>query len=230
MNIVVETLLKILIVVLMASIIGYNRERKHQIAGVRTHVLVAIGALLSIVLPILTYTQYPILNSDPYRLSAQVISGIGFLGAGTIIKSGKYIKGLTTAASLWVTAIIAITIGAGYYALGISSFVVTFSFLAIYGKISIISTKKFEHKIITIKYDYTIENKETLLNYLNKVGISDKYETVLSQVKVNDRIETVTSIRIKYHKKKINIEELMEHLIMMDFIISIDFNSELAKL
>jgi len=95
------------------SIIGFERSSRRQIAGLRTHILIALGSaclmLLSIWLP------QQLNGGDPGRIAAQVVSGMGFLGAGAIIRLGNNIKGLTTAASLWLTAAIGLTIGAGMY-------------------------------------------------------------------------------------------------------------------
>ncbi len=113
-----ETILKITLIIICCTLVGYNRGRQNQFAGLKTHLIVGLGAGLSFVVPNLYYSVYPTSIGDPFRLSAQVISGIGFLGAGTIIKSGQSIKGLTTAASLWTTAIIAITIANGQYIMG----------------------------------------------------------------------------------------------------------------
>ncbi len=223
-------LVRFLIVIVMATTIGYNRERKNQIAGVRTHVLVAIGSFLSILLPYFTIIDQPGLVADPFRLSAQVISGIGFLGAGTIIKSGQHIKGLTTAASLWVIAIISITVGAGYTILGIVSYLVTFSFLTIYDNITLVNPKKYAVKIITVKYHYNPENKLKLLEYLEYKGINRKYEKLLSQKKVDGNIIAVSSISIRYKRDYIDIEQLIEGLITFDFVTDIRFNSELDRI
>ncbi|MCL2764984.1 MAG: MgtC/SapB family protein [Treponema sp.] len=95
------------------GIIGLERSSRRQVAGLRTHILIALGAsalmLLSIWLP-----QY-LGGGDPGRIAAQVVAGMGFLGAGAIIKLGNSIRGLTTAASLWLTAAVGMTIGAGMY-------------------------------------------------------------------------------------------------------------------
>ena len=101
---------------LAGGIIGLERSSRHQIAGLRTHILICVGAslltLLSIWLPQeITSAK----NGDPGRIAAQVVSGIGFLGAGAIIRLGNNIKGLTTAASLWLIAAVGMAIGAGLY-------------------------------------------------------------------------------------------------------------------
>lgn len=103
----------------LGSLIGLEREIHGQPAGLRTHMILAVGAALAAVLSI-SYSvliSNPNLPSDPGRIVAQVISGVGFLGAGAIMKLGVTVKGLTTASSLWTTAIVGIACGSEYYEL-----------------------------------------------------------------------------------------------------------------
>ncbi|QCX34361.1 MgtC/SapB family protein [Caloramator sp. E03] len=110
-----RTCLKLFLAVILGGIVGYERQHKSRPAGLRTHILVCIGACLVQIISL----DFSIINKgtevDPMRLGAQVISGIGFLGAGTIIKEGASIKGLTTAASLWTVACIGLATGSGLY-------------------------------------------------------------------------------------------------------------------
>nr|WP_243280498.1 MgtC/SapB family protein [Clostridium sp. 1001271B_151109_B4] len=111
----VSIILRLTMAVIFGGIIGYGRERERRPAGLRTHILVSIGATLAMITNIYMYKIY---NgyTDPTRLGAQVISGIGFLGAGTIIVTGKNkVRGLTTAAGLWACACMGLAIGAGFY-------------------------------------------------------------------------------------------------------------------
>ena len=101
------------------SLIGLEREVHGQPAGLRTHMILAVGAALAAILSI-SYSQFlsnPNMPSDPGRIVAQVVSGVGFLGAGAIMKLGVTVKGLTTASSLWTTAIVGIACGSQYYSL-----------------------------------------------------------------------------------------------------------------
>ncbi len=105
---------------LLAGIIGYERESVQRNAGMRTHILVAVGAALVMCCGEFLAAKYAgVTNLDPARLGAQVISGIGFLCAGTIIKEGVSVRGLTTASSLWCVSCIGIACGCGNYALAI---------------------------------------------------------------------------------------------------------------
>ncbi|MDR2632052.1 MAG: MgtC/SapB family protein [Treponema sp.] len=98
------------------AIIGLERASQHQVAGLRTHILIATGATLLMLLSVWLPQEFLYLkNGDPGRIAAQVVSGIGFLGAGAIIRLGNNIKGLTTAASLWLIAAVGLAIGAGMF-------------------------------------------------------------------------------------------------------------------
>lgn len=113
--------LRLLCAMAAGTLIGIEREYTHRPAGLRTHILVALGACVISITGEMLFHHYSALGStaDPARLSAQVISGVGFLGAGTIMKEGANVKGLTTAASVWAVACLGIAAGYGYYTLTI---------------------------------------------------------------------------------------------------------------
>ncbi|MFW5842018.1 MAG: MgtC/SapB family protein [Bacillota bacterium] len=118
--------------ILFVGLIGYERQRRNKIAGLTTHILVALGAAgLTIVQEYMIYDAIQFIHTLPddfkgevviqrQRIVAQIVSGIGFLGTGAIIKTNGYISGLTTASTLWIGAIIGIIFGYGYYWLGIT--------------------------------------------------------------------------------------------------------------
>lgn len=115
-------LIRLLTALLMGGLIGLERESHGRPAGFRTHILVSLGSALIMILSIYAFQTVPIAGPefrqasyDPGRLAAQVVSGIGFLGAGTIMREGATIRGLTTAASLWAVAGIGMAAGAGAY-------------------------------------------------------------------------------------------------------------------
>lgn len=116
MRFAVETLLRLVLAGVLGGLIGYEREHTNRPAGFRTHILVCVGAALVMVTSEFIFDRYSgIVNLDPARLGAQVISGIGFLGAGTIIRDGFNVRGLTTAASLWAVSCVGIAAGIGFY-------------------------------------------------------------------------------------------------------------------
>lgn len=113
-----EILGRLFLALILGGLIGLERESHGRPAGFRTHILVSVGSALIMLLSVYAFASPSItrrLNYDPGRLAAQVVSGIGFLGAGTIMREGATVRGLTTAASLWVVAGIGMAAGIGYY-------------------------------------------------------------------------------------------------------------------
>ena len=109
-------LLRLLLSTVMAAAIGIEREIHRRAAGLRTHILVSLGSTLFMMTSISVAMSYGVAgDADPSRIAAGVVTGIGFLGAGAIIRYGSSIKGLTTAASIWVVAAIGLAVGAGVY-------------------------------------------------------------------------------------------------------------------
>lgn len=120
----IAAIFRLILALFMSGILGLERTRKQRPAGLRTYMLVCVGACVTMMTGLYIHTNFAP-NADPARLASQVISGIGFIGAGTIIVTGQQkIKGLTTAAGLWTTAALGIALGAGFIALGIGAFFV----------------------------------------------------------------------------------------------------------
>jgi len=112
-----ELSLRVLAAIVLGGLVGFEREFSDQPAGFRTHILVSLGAMLFTVVGAYGIGEFASedINFDPTRIAAQVVSGIGFLGAGAILREGLNVKGLTTAAALWVTAAIGVAVGFGYW-------------------------------------------------------------------------------------------------------------------
>lgn len=111
-----EIILKLTLACILGGLIGLERESLNRPAGLRTYTLVCVGATLAMIVSLDMYFKYyQTVTADPGRIAAQVVSGIGFLGAGTIMREGATVRGLTTAAGLWVVACIGLAVGAGMY-------------------------------------------------------------------------------------------------------------------
>lgn len=126
--------LRLLLATVLGGVIGLQRESINRPAGFRTHTLVATGSALVMLVSIYGFGQAGQL-SDPARLAAQVVSGIGFLGAGTILKEGSTIRGLTTAASLWVVSGIGLAVGAGFFGGAVVATVLVYVSLSSLGRL-----------------------------------------------------------------------------------------------
>lgn len=118
-----DTLLRLVLAVAAGAVLGWERERLQKPAGLRTHMMVALGAAAYMLVTLKFTSQLspdmPLINIDPTRALAGIIGGVGFLGAGTIIESRGNVRGITTAASIWVVAAIGIACGLGMYQIAI---------------------------------------------------------------------------------------------------------------
>lgn len=130
-------ILRLLLSMLLGGFIGFERERSNHAAGLRTHIMVSLGSTLIMLLSIYGFVDFikeANVRVGPARLAAAVITGVGFLGAGTILFTGKAITGLTTAASIWVVAAIGLGVGAGFYFPSIAATVLVLLNLRVFNK------------------------------------------------------------------------------------------------
>lgn len=163
--------LRFAVAMLIGALVGVEREFSHRPAGLRTHILVALGSCAVMVTSQMLFCQYRVYGSapDPARLGAQVIAGVGFLGAGTILREGAIVKGLTTAASVWTVACLGISVGAGYYQIGLIG--------AAYILITLTFLERFQHYVFRNRFfRYTISLKSR-----NAVTIIEKTTALIHQ-------------------------------------------------
>ncbi|MCM3786373.1 MgtC/SapB family protein [Neobacillus mesonae] len=146
-------LLRLLLAMLMGGLIGLERERSNHAAGFRTHILVCLGSALIMILSVYGFGDFVNelnVRMDPARLAAAVITGVGFLGAGTILFTGKSITGLTTAASIWVVAAIGLAVGAGFYFAAVISTLLVLLNLWVFNKVERRYLKANKEHLITL--------------------------------------------------------------------------------
>lgn len=148
----VGSIFKLVLSMLLGAVVGYERRRKGQTAGVRTFSLISMGATLAMLLSIYVPQEYlGLKNGDPGRIAAQVITGIGFLGAGAIIQMKGSVRGLTTAAGIWMVAIIGMAVGVGMYLLSIVASALILFILVQLERIEKRVSRGAESRIIRIK-------------------------------------------------------------------------------
>ena len=162
---------RILIAIFLGACIGFEREKYGRPAGLRTHMIVTVASTLAMIVSI-----YGFESGDPARLAAQVISGIGFIGAGTIIRGDKDITGITTAATIWICAIIGLACGAGNY---FGAFITTVSVLVILSCLTRFESKISKGRKNNSNLFLVIKNEEDTMekfrNFLNKCDLSFSY-------------------------------------------------------
>lgn len=172
-----EAGLRLLLAVVIGCVIGIERERKNRPAGMRTHVLVCVGAAIISIVECMMMADAITLNLNSVnntgvgislgRLSAQVISGIGFLGAGTIFISQKKIAGLTTAASLWNAACLGIAVGMGYYLIAVSGCVIVMVTLTLLQRLIHVNAMKN----VEVKFIHRVETIAFINEYFHSIGV-----------------------------------------------------------
>ena len=163
-----EIILRLLSAVILGGIIGLERTGSKHDAGLRTHIIVCLGAATVMALSDLIVRNYNIPN-EIMRMSAQVISGVGFLGAGSIMADGNKIRGITTAAGVWTTACIGLVIGAGYY---IIAFAITLLLLFVMTALKPI-TKKLMEKSVHHSLTAVAGNEKKISNLLKLLSEND---------------------------------------------------------
>ncbi|WP_153972248.1 MgtC/SapB family protein [Romboutsia faecis] len=201
----------------IGGLTGLEREKSHQFAGFRTHILVSVGSCITSITALSLFNQYhDYANIDPARLPAQVLSGIGFLGAGAILKTSNGIKGLTTAAGIWATACIGITIGYGQYILGVSAWIFVMSTLYILKRIDKIFFKNRE-TILSI----TINNIEALPEVYNKLA---KSQIIIKNMDMESGGNNIWNIRFfVIYDRRLMLSEFSSELKKINYVMFIDF-------
>lgn len=185
---ITEFVLRLFIAGILGSIIGLDREYRAKEAGYRTHFLVSLGSALIMIVSQYGFDevlQKPGMDLDPSRIAAQVVTGIGFIGAGTIILHKQIVRGLTTAAGIWATSGIGLAIGAGMYTLGISATILTLIGLEVLSLI--FKSVGMKSSIV----EFSTNNKETL-NRLSKKFNSKNFLIVSFQMNEKNIGDTTT--------------------------------------
>ncbi len=219
-------LLRLLLAALLGSIIGWERERRAWTAGLRTHMLVSLGACLAMLVSLFGFqdvTGRPGIVLDPSRVAAQVISGIGFLGAGTILLlRNEVIRGLTTAAGLWTTAAIGLAVGGGLYGAALAATTIAFIVLLAFKPLEEKYFAKHKFRVLRI----LLQLKEIELDAIEQLLQSYEirfYEISLSAT-AQQGISQMTIHLQKNVAKQAHIVRLVQQLQALNGIKSVDLD------
>lgn len=223
-------LLRLSLAMLFGGIIGLEGARKGRPAGFRTYMLVCVGATLAMLLGqyesaalaeyTLSPTQNSEINTDVARFGAQVINGVGFLGAGTIIVTGKHqVKGLTTAAGLWVSACTGLAIGAGFYECCVIAFVIVFFVVRILPGLEELLVRNTRNIIIYVEYD-RIEHTGSILNKIRELG-AKIYEVEIGKKDDTGR-KTASAVFTVRLRKPTPHTEVLAHISQLEYVTAIE--------
>jgi len=186
--------LSLLVSAILTGIIGYEREYHGHAAGLRTHILVGVASALIMILSIYGFgTMYP--NRDPARLAAQVVPGIGFLGAGTIIQTGTDIKGLTTATTLWLVMAIGLAAGAGRFVVAALTMVIAIVTLVVLRRVEHYATRRVPKITLVVPTDTPVLKQIHMVTSRMGVSIKDFQSQI---VNVGGNVFLRVSLRIAF--------------------------------
>lgn len=205
-----EFVFRLFVAGVMGALVGLDREYRAKEAGYRTHFLVSLGSAL-----IMIISQHGFdgvlhevgVGLDPSRVASQVVTGIGFIGAGTIILHKQTVRGLTTAAGIWATSGIGLTIGAGMYVLGISATILTLIGLEVLSLLF----KKVGMKSLSV--EFSTNNKETIDNIAKSFNSKDFHiVSYLMNEKIDSGLTTYYVSMVVKSKKSNDEGVLLSHL------------------
>ena len=201
-----EYLLRLLVAGLLGAAVGLEREYRAKEAGYRTHFLVCLGSALMMIVSKYGFDDHLVegtIRLDPSRIAAQVVTGIGFIGAGTIIFQKQIVRGLTTAAGIWATAGIGLAVGAGMYFMSITCTILVLIGLEVFRRIF----KGIGARSVLV--EFTVSDK-AILNKLADYFSTDNYRVISYEMSETPKGYTVTEV-IKL-KKDIDEGELFKQL------------------
>ena len=203
-------LLRLVIAVLLGALIGFERTNRYKEAGIRTHAIVALGSCLLMILSKFGFPE--VSNADHSRIAAQVVTGIGFLGAGMILVRKNTVSGLTTAAGIWTTSAVGMTIGAGMYFIGISTAVLVILVQLVF------HTKwfsRFDRSNDTFLVNCSTSSIREIIDYVKSLDI----EIVMYRVGEQDENRVNIELILRYPNglnKQILKEKMLEHITDLD--------------
>jgi putative Mg2+ transporter-C (MgtC) family protein len=196
-----EIILRLLLGTLIGGVIGFERQIHGRPAGLRTHLLVCVASVLLMIVS--EYYHYlgvmdsSYVRADPGRIAAGAITGVGFIGAGVVLKTGFSIQGLTTAACIWVVSAIGLSVGSGLYVAGIATFFITISSLTLL-RLAERKMPKLAFSYITVSADSALR-EEDVLSLIDKSGLS---VSNIDYEKCSDSQITTLTITVSFYKRE----------------------------
>ncbi|WP_370871994.1 MgtC/SapB family protein [Alkalibacillus filiformis] len=201
---------RVILATILCGLIGFERELKKHSAGFRTHILVGVGACVMMLLSVYGFqpyiTDHYTIRFDPARIPSYVISGIGFLGAGTILVHGMTIRGLTTAASIWTVAGLGLVIGAGMYALAILATLVVLLSLIFLNSFEKLFTKQKTNNWVNLQVTQDVHLGEVL-------NIFDEFDLLIKRMEIESEDILQRNVYIELEKnQKFNKNDLLDRV------------------
>lgn len=209
---------RVTIAAVLAGVIGYEREHVQRNAGMRTHILVAVGASLVMCCGEFLMKQFPNASIDPSRIGAQVVSGIGFLCAGTIIKEGISVRGLTTASSLWCVSCVGLAAGCGNYVLAVATTILILIVLRVLRTMAHSRRRKANRLVLQIVLSMEGQTIVKLQQDLEHMGcVIDEFSFAIDTKNLKRHVYVHLTL-----PDRNNLAPLMEGLSRIDGVVSVE--------
>ena len=212
---------------ILGMIVGIEREYTHRPAGMRTHILVALGSCAVMLTGQMIFAQYYPYGAtpDPARLAAQVIAGVGFLGAGTILRDGASVKGLTTAASLWGVACLGLAVGGGYYMIALVGTALVILTLTLFELL-----QKFLLRFQGGHRNYVVDTRDVVATLQAITALSQSASCEISNLQAKNREDGTYCLTFQgdfgHGRAKSRIDEFMNGLLTHSATLSVSNQEE----
>lgn len=218
-----SVLFRLILAAVLSGIIGFEREFHGRAAGFRTHILLCVGSTLVMLTSMHIFDVYAGRAAcDPARIAAGVLTGIGFLGAGTIIRFKASVRGLTTAASLWVVAGIGLAVGSGLYFASMVTTFLTIITLMLFSRLEHTMIRKDWYKTIVIEMKDGMDRLKSIRGIFEEYGIEF---TDFGVRRSKDNVNVALRLGLKLHTSKHN-EQLLEDIGRLDGVINVKWEIE----
>ena len=210
---------RIAMAMVLGGLIGLERGVRSHPAGFRTHILVCVGACLAMLVNQFVFEGIGAAGTDPTRIGAQVISGIGFLGVGTIFMAGRNtVRGLTTAAGLWASGAIGLAVGIGFYAGAVIAAVIVLVVLGLFPLFENAMYKRARGLRLHVEFD-SIEAERAFVAYMAGRGTTIKAKNVVSVSNIESRVTTQYTLQMK---RGIDTDAFIEELSQLEGVQAIE--------
>ncbi|MCQ2375611.1 MAG: MgtC/SapB family protein [Salinivirgaceae bacterium] len=217
-----SALIRLIISLLLGGAIGFERQLRHRDAGLRTFTLICIGSTCAMLISIWIPQLYPdFLNGDPGRIAAQVLTGVGFLGAGAILRGRGSVQGLTTAACIWIVSVIGLAVGAGFFGGAVIATLLTLFVLVCGEYLERFSSIGGANRILVVHCSTALPNVDELKNVLESAGVRSSSHTYQCDFEKN---QSVVTIKVSVHSR-VSQQELRKKMSELEYVSSINMEA-----